>query len=63
MFYSAAQGEFYQKELFDLLYLIHQEKYEDAIAYINNIKSDYFSNNSKGEREHALLYCKERLDI
>lgn len=63
MFYSNTDGEFYQKDLFDLLYLIHQEKYEDAITYINNMKSDIFSNKGKWLREYALLYCREKMDV
>lgn len=51
----------YHDEIHELIMLIYNEKYSEAIEYALNMKREYFSNGSLTLRNGAVEYCKKKL--
>lgn len=50
----------YHAEVWKLLVLIHENKFDDAINFANNMDSDFFENQGVGLRAGAIQYCMQR---
>lgn len=54
-------GSPYHAEIREALYLIHQERYEDAIRYVAAMDQDFFENRGVGFRKAATRHCRKRI--
>lgn len=51
----------YHADIRETLYLIHLERYEDAVRYVDAMEQDSFVNSGIGFREAAAGYCRKRM--
>lgn len=60
-FYEDMNRAEYNKELYELLLLIHKEEYEGAIEFAGNMKWEYFGKGNMSLPDYAAAFCRSKL--
>ncbi len=61
-YYSLLNQSIYHRNIQEILVLIHECKYQEALIYLQSMEGDgYFSNEGVSFKEYAEIYCKEHL--